>query len=178
MDDLKVYPESWVELQHMVQEVERANNAIGMAFWLHKCAVASMVGRKPAAIWSIKSRAIEALGISNQYRYLGVEQQLFDTKLGTVNCLWMRVISCAQLSGRNTIVSTNSWVLSVTRYYMVSVKWSQGELLSLDCGFHWTKSHHNNSAVERYSLLRVDGGRCTTRVNKCIARREYLLQST
>ena len=59
--------------------------------------------------------------------------------------------------------ATNSWVLSALRYYMKPLRWSKRELLALDQGIRrrlrviW--KHHNNSAVERFSLPRSEGGR-------------------
>jgi hypothetical protein len=39
MDDLKVYEESWGQLERTVEEVEEVSEAMGMAFGLKKCVV-------------------------------------------------------------------------------------------------------------------------------------------
>ena len=41
MDDLKVYEESWGQLERTVEEVEEVSEAMGMAFGLKKCVVVS-----------------------------------------------------------------------------------------------------------------------------------------
>ena len=172
MDDLKVYAEGERELADMVGAVERASRAVGMAFGMKKCAVASMRGGKPVGGKPLRldeTQVMEALSTSDSYRYLGLEQ-LFDPKMlvvrravaGAVGAR-VRTVVASKLGGRNKTLATNAWALSMLRYYLPVIKWSQRELMALDRGVRrrliLSRDHNINTAVERYSLARRDGGR-------------------
>ncbi len=173
MDDLKVYAKGGRELGKMVKAVEGVSKAVGMAFGLNKCATASMIGgkvnkrAKPVALEG--AQMVKALGVENEYRYLGI-RQIFDPKLEAVKGAVKSVVKArakrvirSELSGRNKSLATNSWVLAVIRYYLTPVRWSQRELQSLDRGFRrrlrGARGHYRGSAIERFSLPRADGGR-------------------
>ena len=117
----------------MVHAVERTSKAVEMAFGMKKCATASMLGGKVIGGRPLPLNGTEmmgALGAEDSYRYLGLEQ-LFDPNVKIVKDAVKEVVKArtrkvvnSKLSGGNKPFATNSWVLSVIRYYMTPMTWS------------------------------------------------------
>ncbi len=98
MDDLKLYASTRKEL---VGSVARVGQAVGMALGSNKCATATMRKGRPVADKAIrlaKNEVVSKLGSEQNYRYLGLEQLLFDPNLRVIRS---RSLPTGQAGWRN-----------------------------------------------------------------------------
>ena len=171
MDDLKVYAGSRQDLKRMLRVVDQASEAVGMALGLRKCAAVLVSQGKVKECENLaipNDREIGALGAEESYRYLVinqslkdhdimVKQKLIEKYLARLNAIWS-----TSLSGKTKVKLTNSWAISVFRYYFSCLKWTRTELKDLDVSTRRVlrrhKSQHYNSALERLYLARTVGG--------------------
>ena len=173
MDDLKVYSLSRENLDYALRVVERVSAAVGMKLGLRKCAIAEFHGSRviSAEDHDIPSAGgvIQALRDDQLYKYLGIKQRLTPDPTPVKDCLKdtfmfrLRKIWSSNLSAKNKAHATNSWAVSIFRYFFSVLYWSKGELKALDrrvrAIMRFSKSHQACASVERVHLHRRRGGR-------------------
>ena len=112
---------------------------------------------------------LRELHLGESYRYLGVSQ-VFETKARETKErikqeYYTRVSKTwrSELNARGKVAMSNSWAISVLRYYQGIVKWSGRDLISMDRETRkiicQNKSHNRSASLERLYLPRKDGGR-------------------
>ena len=173
MDDLKVYSRSRRDLDQALGVVKRVSGAVGMKMGLRKCAVAEFHGSKTISAEGFEvpsaGGVIQALKEDQLYKYLGIRQRLRPDPTPIKDCLKrtfvarLRKIWKSSLSAKNKAHCTNSWAVSIFRYFFSVLPWSKAELKRLDCvvrrHMRYSKSHQACAAPERVVLPRRRGGR-------------------
>ena len=164
----------------MLGVVDETSRAVGMALGLRKCAAVLVTQGKVSECENFaipNEREIGALGAEESYRYLGINQSLRNhdirvkRKLTEKYLARLKAIWTTRLSGKTKTKLTNSWAISVFRYYFSCLKWTRGELRDLDIStrriLRQNKSHHYNAALERLYLPRTAGGRGLISLESC-----------
>lgn len=133
MDDLKLYSESASELEACVKRVERMSSYLNLKLNKAKCASVEMWANHP----SRRIPGIPMLGVSDFYRYLGIEQddqgnsdyvkvRVWDTVLVRFRKVWS-----SMLSFHEKVNATNNSVMPVLRYLFVNCFSHEGNLASM-----------------------------------------------
>ena len=173
MDDLKVYSKSRSEIEQALRVVERVSGAVWMKMGLSKCTVAEFYGAKTisAEDYEVPSAGgvIQALQEDQLYKYLGIRQRLRPDPTLIKDCLkrtfTARLLKIwkSNLSAKNKAQATNSWAVSIFRYFFRVLLWTQAELKRLDYvvrrHMRYSKSHQACAAPERVNLPQKCGGR-------------------
>ena len=171
MDDLKVYEQSSEMLAATVLQVENLSNALGMTLGLNKCATANMVEGKVGTGGSISVASGEMTEVEygGSYKYLGLSQLFLTSTTKTKTRVKREYFSRVRktwesgLNSRNKVTMTNSWAVSVLRYFYGAMRWCGRDFIEIDrrtrkimkqCG-----SHHANASVARLYIPRKAGGR-------------------
>ena len=172
MDDLKVYARNSDILGDTLRVVDRVSRAVGMELGLRKCAVAHVKRGKYVGGENYllpEERKIERVAQGGTYWYLGIEQ-LFRAdhtsvreRLTKVYAQRLHRIWSSALSSKHKVHATNTWAVSVFRYFFALVKWPLKELIQLDRLtrkiLRRFKSHHLSASIECLYLRRASGGR-------------------
>ena len=83
----------------------------------------------------------------------------------------LRKIWDSLLTGKIKANLTNSWAVSIYRYYFACLKWTRKEVQQLDMLtrtiLRQRKSHHANASIERLYLPRTKGGRGLISLESC-----------
>jgi len=172
MDDLKVYAANASALGAALETVDEVSQAVGMKLGLRKCAVAHIKGGKLVNGEDFlldEERKIEQVARGGTYKYLGIEQlfkpdhkavreRLTKTYAKRLHRIWS-----SGLNSKHKVNATNTWAVSVFRYFFTQVKWSEKALKELDILtrriMRRYKCHHRSASVERLYIRRISGGR-------------------
>ena len=183
MDDLKVYASGADALATTLETVDRVSRAVGMELGLRKCAVAHVKGGKLVDKEDFllpEERTIEQVARGGTYKYLGIEQ-LFKPDHKTVRARLyktyakrLRQIWSSSLNSKNKVHATNTWAVSLFRYFFTQVKWSDKALDDLDVLtrriMRRNRGHHYAAAKERLYLRRIGGGRGLVSIHQAFER--------
>ncbi len=169
MDDLKVYAKNRTQLEHALDVVGRVSDAVGMELGLTKCAEAHMKNGRVETDEGGGTGLLRLAMKEDPYTYLGITQ-VFDPDLATIrerlkkdfgrrmNGIWG-----SELNGLNKVKATNSWAVSIFRYFFACLKWTHRELIKLDRDtrrfMRKHRCHQYGASVQRVHLPRSEGGR-------------------
>lgn len=171
MDDLKLYAGKKEHLQLQLDCVKKFSNDIKMTFGLDKCRTSFMEKGKWTKHegYGEEHQRITGMEEEEQYKYLGYAQARgidhVKAKRELTNAYFKRTTSIlrTELSGKNTSLAVNAYSTSVLTYSFGIINWTATELDALDTRtrvlFRKFRSHHPNSAIERFHLPRKEGGR-------------------
>ena len=161
VDDLKIYSVGKLELKGTLKVMAESSAVVGMSLGLRKCGVAHMVNGK---LKECGGEMIEGTGEveevteTTMYRYLGIEQvfrpgqQAIRKKLRQKFTQRLRSIWTSSLSAKNKVEATNTWGISIFRYYFTTLWWPRTMLKQIDTGTRkilmMNKGHHRCAAIE------------------------------
>lgn len=172
MDDLKLYAESDKHLKTLLDCTTNFSKDIKMEFGLDKCKISKM----KKGVWEHNEGyglepegRIHGMEQGETYKYLGyhqaqgINQARTKAELTTMYLTRLRNVLKTQLNARNKAKAITTYAISMLTYSFGVIGWTDTDLHDLDTKTrtHLTKyrSHHPKSAVERFHLPRIRGGR-------------------
>lgn len=172
MDDIKLYSSTDRQLQYLLEITRTFSEDIHMSFGIDKCKTLHVdkTGKLQKIDNSLSDQmTIQAMNDEEMYKYLGFDQAaITDNKAikQSLTKLYKSRITAllkTKLTGKNMIKAINTFAVPVYTYSFGIIPWSDTDLEDIQ---RLTRTiltkfrhHHPNSAIERVTLPRNEGGR-------------------
>ena len=172
MDDLKLLAATNHQLNYLLKITETFSTDINMTFGTDKCKKNSIIKGKQTKQENYtlnNNSSIEAMGNTDNYKYLGYRQKIgienteIKEELKQKYKQRLTKILKTELTARNKTKAINTFAIPILTYSLGTVRWSDTDLEALNTltrsQCHKHRIHHIHSAKERFTLDRKDGGR-------------------
>ena len=142
IDDLKVFAASAMKMTRVLKATKESTKCMGIQWNEKKCAVTHMkkgaLDQTTSNMKLDESAAIARLKDGEQYKFLGVQENLKQEDKLVLNCaaeVYLKrvsVIWSSPFSDHNRITATNQFARPVLAYLMRAQKWPIADLQQLD----------------------------------------------
>lgn len=189
MDDIKIYSGSRKDLEHNMEIIEMFSNDIKMTFGLDKCKTQSIhKGKRELIGFQLANDGglIEGMEEGEVYRYLGIaqarviEETTTKLEIGAKYEQRVKQIARTKLNGKNMIKAINTYAIPLLSYTFGIIHWTATDINNIKRKTSKILSeyryHHKNSAVERLTLPRYEGGRGLVDISNLLNNQKTLLK--
>lgn len=172
VDDVKVFGSTHNQLSSLLQTLQFISRDIHMEFGIEKCKSLHIERGKwtePEEKVELNGEVLDAMQSTETYKYLGFQQNTrinhTRTKKELTEKFKDRVTAIVRsyLSSKSMFIAINTYAIPVISYSFGIIRWSPTDLASLNRLVRTLLTQHgklnSNSAIERVTLSRKEGGR-------------------
>ena len=180
MDDLKMYGDSQIDIESLIQTAYTVTHNIGMRFAIDKRGVLAVRRGKESECEGITIGSREVIGETggDSYKYLGIMERSYvcqEQMKRSVKTEYFRRVRSAlksKLNAGNVFDAINIWAVPAVQYGAAIIQYIKEELQKMDRKIRKFVTIygglHPRSCVDRHYIPRSDGGRGLVSVKDCV----------